>query len=210
MEGQKHTLSVLIVDDHPIMRFGVSSIINSQPDMQVVAQAGTENESVAAYARHKPDVVLMDLRLADGSGLEAIRRIIQRDPRARVVVLTTYEGDEDIHQALAAGARGYLIKGLSHQELLRALKLVAAGQRFLPAVVSNVLSSRLPSTILTPREQDVLRGVFRGRNNREIADELQIGEATVKTHVSVILMKLNVTDRTSAVVEALKRGLLHL
>jgi len=201
---------VLIVDDHPLMRVGVASIINSQSDMTVVAQAGAEEEAVRFFSELRPEIILMDLRLAKGSGLEAISRIMAIDPQARIVVLTTYEGDEDIHQALTAGAKGYLIKGLSHQDLLRAIRNVRAGHRFIPSVISNTLSSRIRSSILTGREQEVLQQMFQGRSNREIAEKMQIGEATVKTHVSVILTKLNAEGRMQAVVEALKRGLLHL
>jgi DNA-binding NarL/FixJ family response regulator len=204
------TQQILVVDDHPLMRVGVCSIINSQPDMKVIGQAATEEEAVRSFISCRPDLTLMDLRLSQGTGLEAIRRIRSVDANARIVVLTTYEGDEDIHQALTAGAKGYLIKGLSSDELVRALRNVAAGQRFIPRIVSTALSSRTPSCTLTPRELQVLQLIFRGMSNREIAIEIQVGEATVKTYVSIILTKLNVDDRTQAVVEALKRGLVHL
>ena len=210
MTGSSEVTRVLIVDDHPLMRVGVASIVNSQSDMSVAAQAGTEDDAVRLFIELRPGLTLMDLRLSQGSGVQAIRRILAVDPQARIVVLTTYEGDEDIHQALTAGAMGYLIKGLSHQELLRALRIVRAGQRFIPSRVSSTLSSRVRASVLTPREQDVLRLMFEGLSNREIAAKMQVGEATVKTHVSVILTKLNVEDRTRAVVEALRRGLLHL
>jgi DNA-binding NarL/FixJ family response regulator len=200
----------MIVDDHPLMRVGVASIINSQKDMRIVAQAGTVDDALRIFSELRPDITLMDLRLASGSGLEAIRRIMAIEPQARIIVLTTYEGDEDIHQALTAGARGYLIKGLSSQDLLRAIRNVRSGHRFIPPAVNNALSSRVRSSVLTGREQEVLQQMFEGGSNREIAEKMQIGEATVKTHVSVILAKLNADDRTQAVVEALKRGLLHL
>jgi DNA-binding NarL/FixJ family response regulator len=200
----------MIVDDHPLMRVGVASIINSQKDMRIVAQAGTVDDALRIFSELRPDITLMDLRLASGSGLEAIRRIMAIEPQARIIVLTTYEGDEDIHQALTAGARGYLIKGLSSQDLLRAIRNVRSGHRFIPPAVNNALSSRVRSCVLTGREQEVLQQMFEGGSNREIAEKMQIGEATVKTHVSVILAKLNADDRTQAVVEALKRGLLHL
>jgi len=201
---------IMIVDDHPLMRVGVASIINSQKDMRIVAQAGTVDDALRIFSELRPDITLMDLRLASGSGLEAIRRIMAIEPQARIIVLTTYEGDEDIHQALTAGARGYLIKGLSSQDLLRAIRNVRSGHRFIPPAVNNALSSRVRSSVLTGREQEVLQQMFEGGSNREIAEKMQIGEATVKTHVSVILAKLNADDRTQAVVEALKRGLLHL
>jgi DNA-binding NarL/FixJ family response regulator len=157
-----------------------------------------------------PDVTLMDLRLPDLSGVEAIRQIRLHAPQARIVVLTTYEGDEDIHQALRAGAGAYLIKGMSHEALLKAIRQVHRGARFLPHSIVETLQSRDPSSHLSQREREVLQLMFRGMSNREIADELKIKEVTVKSHVSVILMRLKVSDRTQAVVEGLKRGLLHL
>lgn len=203
-------IRVLIVDDHPIMRVGIAAILNAQPDMQVVAQAGTAAEALRMYTAERPELTLMDLRLPDKSGVEAIRAIRAISPRARIVVLTTYEGDEDIHQALEAGAQGYLIKGMPHDALVKALQRVHAGHRFLPRMVSEALSSRMPGSHLSQREQEVLQLMFEGKSNRGIAEHLSIKEATVKSHVSVILMRLNVTDRTQAVVEGLKRGLVHL
>ena len=203
-------ISVLIVDDHPIMRVGIAAIVNAQADMKVIGQAGTAAEALRLFDAMQPDLTLMDLRLPDGSGVDAIRNIRAKWPKARVIVLTTYEGDEDIHQALEAGARGYLIKGLPHEALVKALYRVHGGQRFLPRPVSDALSMRVPGSHLSQREQQVLQLMFAGRSNREIAERLEIKEATVKSHVSVILMRLNVTDRTQAVVEGLKRGLVHL
>ncbi len=201
---------VLVVDDHPILRFGVAAIIQACPDMTVVAQAGTCREAVALFAEHRPDVTLMDLSLPDQNGVEAIRQIRRLVPDARVVVLTTYEGDEDIYQALGAGAMGYLIKGMPHKSLIDALRKVLAGRRFLPTPVTNALSSRMPDGELSMREREVLSLLVRGRSNREIAEELAIKEATVKCHVGVILQRLDVTDRTQAVIKALQRGLAHL
>jgi DNA-binding NarL/FixJ family response regulator len=158
----------------------------------------------------RPEITLMDLRLPDISGIEAIRRIHQNSPAAKIVVLTTYEGDEDIHQAMDAGASAYVVKGMSHQVLLRALNQVLKGSRFLPHAVLESLHARVPGSHLSSRERQVLQLMFEGKSNREIAEALHIKEATVKSHVSVVLMRLNVTDRTQAVVEALKRGLVHL
>jgi DNA-binding NarL/FixJ family response regulator len=193
-----------------ILIVGIAAILNAQPGMQVIAQAGTAAEAVRLFAIQTPELTLMDLRLPDRSGVEAIRAIRAISPKAKIVVLTTYEGDEDIHQALAAGAQGYLIKGMPHDALVKALYRVHAGHRFLPQVVSQALSSRMPGSNLSQREQEVLQLLFAGKSNREIAEELAIKEATVKSHVSVILMRLNVSDRTQAVVEGLKRGLVHL
>jgi DNA-binding NarL/FixJ family response regulator len=210
MDAGTEPIRILIVDDHPIMRVGIAAIINAQPRMQVVGQAGTAGDAVRMFESMQPDLTLMDLKLPDRSGVEAIRAIRAISPRAKIIVLTTYEGDEDIHQALDAGARGYIIKGMQHDALVKALQRVHAGQRYLPQVVTEALSSRMPGSHLSQREQEVLQLMFAGKSNREIAEELSIKEATVKSHVSVILMRLDVSDRTQAVVEGLKRGLVHL
>ena len=209
-KNDQKPITILIVDDHPIMRVGIQAILSAQADFQVVAQAGTAAEAVRLFAETCPDLTLMDLRLPDKSGVDAIREIRKISPTARIIVLTTYEGDEDIHQALAAGAQGYLIKGMPHDALVKALYRVHGGARFLPNVVSQSLSSRVPGTNLSQREQEVLELLFAGKSNREIAKLLAIKEATVKSHVSVIFLRLNVSDRTQAVVEGLKRGLVHL
>ncbi|XCB28685.1 response regulator transcription factor [Tunturiibacter empetritectus] len=203
-------MRVLVVDDHPILRFGVIAIIQGCGDMTVVGQAGTAFDAVRLFEEHRPDVTLMDLSLPDGSGVDAIRKIRRSHPVARIIVLTTYEGDEDIYQALEAGAMGYLIKGMPHQSLIDALRRVHAGRRFLPAPVTTALSSRMPDGELSTREREVLALLVRGFSNYEIAEQLSIKESTVKCHVSVILQRLEVTDRTQAVVTALKRGLAHL
>jgi DNA-binding NarL/FixJ family response regulator len=203
-------ITILIVDDHPIMRVGIHAILTAQADFEVIGQAGTAAEAVHLFTTKGPDLTLMDLRLPDKSGVDAIREIRKISPKAKIIVLTTYEGDEDIHQALAAGAQGYLIKGMPHDALVKALYRVHGGSRFIPNVVSQTLSSRVPGTHLSQREQEVLELLFAGKSNREIAKLLAIKEATVKSHVSVILLRLNVSDRTQAVVEGLKRGLVHL
>ncbi len=203
-------IRVLVVDDHPLMRVGIAAMIDARDDMTVVAQAGTAEEAIEFFDRHRPDLTLMDLRLPGKSGVEAIRTIRQQTPSARFVVLTTYEGDEDIYQALEAGASGYLIKGMPHEALVEAVHKVHAGGRFLPSPVTRALASRLPDSDLSAREREVLLLIAKGRSNREIGKELHIKEATVKSHVSVILMRLGVSDRTQAVVKALQRGLVHL
>ena len=210
--GVKETakIRVLVVDDHPIMRVGIAAIIEATPDMTTVAQAGSGEEAIELFEKHLPDVTLMDLRLPGISGVEAIRTVIARHPNAKFVVLTTYEGDEDIHQALAAGARSYIIKGMPHDALVSALRRVQTGGRFLPPPVSRALNSRIPNSDLSAREREVLELIVHGKSNKEIAADLGITESTVKCHVSVILMRLNVTDRTQAVVTALQRGLVHL
>ena len=207
---QAAKIRVLVVDDHPIMRVGISAIIQATPDMTAVAQAGSGEEAVALYEKYLPDITLMDLRLPGMSGVEAIRTVMASHPEARFVVLTTYEGDEDIHQALEAGARSYIIKGMPHDVLVNALRRVHAGGRFLPQPVTRALNSRIPNCELSGREREVLELIVHGKSNKEIACELGIAEATVKCHVSVILTRLNVSDRTQAVVTALQRGLIHL
>jgi DNA-binding NarL/FixJ family response regulator len=201
---------VLVVEDHPIMRLGIAAIINAQPDMKVCSQAGSGIDAVDMFRKHRPDVTLMDLRLPGMSGLDALRAIRKDDPSARCVILTTYEGDEDIHQAMAAGAAGYLIKAMSHETLVDALRKVHAGTRFLPAPVAESLALRTPNSDLSPREREVLSLMVHGKSNKEIGGALGITEATVKCHVSVILERLGVTDRTQAVIAALQRGLEHL
>jgi DNA-binding NarL/FixJ family response regulator len=203
-------IRILIVDDHPIMRVGIAAIIEATPDMTTVAQAGSGEEAVELFEKYLPDITLMDLRLPGMSGVDAIRTLMARYPSAKFVVLTTYEGDEDIHQALAAGARSYIIKGMPHEALVSALRRVHTGGRFLPPPVSRALNSRIPNSDLSAREREVLELIARGRSNKEIASDLGITESTVKCHVSVILMRLNVTDRTQAVVTALQRGLVHI
>lgn len=203
-------IRVLIVDDHPIMRVGIAAIIEATPDMTTVAQAGSGEAFLELYEKYLPDITLMDLRLPGISGVEAIRAVLARHPDAKFVVLTTYEGDEDIHQALEAGARSYIIKGMPHDALVSALRRVHTGGRFLPSPVSRTLSSRIPNSDLSIREREVLNLIARGRSNKEIAFDLGITESTVKCHVSEILMRLNVNDRTQAVVTALQRGLVHL
>jgi two-component system, NarL family, response regulator len=203
-------IKVMVVDDHPLMRVGVASIVNARSDMTVVAQTGTGEESVALFQKHKPDVTLMDLRLPGVSGVDAIRAIRKTHSGARFVVLTTYEGDADIHQALEAGAQGYIIKGMPYQILVEAVHRVHRGERFLPPPVARALASRMPDSDLSAREREVLSLLAGGKSNKEIALLLGITEATVKCHVSAILLRLNVNDRTEAVVKALQRGLVHL
>ncbi len=201
---------ILVVDDHPLLRLGVAAIIDAQSDMRVIAQAGSGEEAVRLFRKHRPDITMMDLRLPGMSGLEALRAIRQEDPHAKCLVLTTYEGDEDIHQALAAGALGYIIKGMSHETLVDALRRVRSGSLFLPPPVMRSLADRTPNLDLSPREREVLSLMVRGESNKEIGNELGITEATVKCHVSVILQRLGVNDRTQAVIAALQRGLEHL
>ncbi|MGA7567597.1 MAG: response regulator transcription factor [Terriglobales bacterium] len=203
-------ISVMVVDDHPLIRVGIAAIVNARADMTVVAQAGTAEEALELFRRHEPDVTLMDLRLPGIGGVEAIAAMRTTRPDARFIVVTTYDGDEDIHRALEAGAQGYIIKGMPYQTLVEAIHRVHLGKRFLPPPVANALASRMPDSDLSPREKEVLLLLVAGRSNKEIAQTLDITEATVKSHVSTILMRLGVEDRTQAVVTALQRGLVHL
>lgn len=210
VESKTNQIRVLIVDDHPVVRVGIAAIIDTQSDMNVVAEAESEDEAVLLFRRHRPDITIMDLRIDHGSGVGAIRRIRKEFSEARFVVLTTYHGDEDIHQALAAGAGGYLIKGMPRQLLLDAVRSVQRGERYLPPVVSEVLAKRKPLSELSRRESEVLSMLATGKSNKEIASSLCIAEITVKCHLSTIFARLGVTDRTQAIVVALQRGLIHL
>jgi DNA-binding NarL/FixJ family response regulator len=192
------------------MRIGIAALISSSREMETVAQAGSGEEALKLHALHHPDITLMDLRLPGISGAETIRRIRSVSPEARFIVLTTYEGDEDIYQAMEAGASGYLVKGMPHEILVHAVKKVHNGGRYLPPPVSQALTSRTRDSNLSNREREVLGLLANGKSNREIAAILGITEATVKCHVSVILMRLNASDRTQAVVTGLQRGLIHI
>jgi two-component system, NarL family, response regulator len=203
-------IKILIVDDHPVVRIGIAAIIDTCPGMTTVAQSSTAEEAIKLFDLQLPDITLMDLRLPGMSGVEAIRRIRIRHPEARIIVLTTYEGDEDIHQALEAGARGYLIKGMSREMLIQAITRVHGGSNFLPPTVTRALELRSRDSDLSARERQVLFLIVSGKSNKEIGTALGITEATVKCHVTEILYHLQVSDRTQAVVTALRRGLIHL
>ena len=207
--SQIDCIRILVVDDHPLMRVGIAAIIDGGDGMTTIAQAGSGEEAVELFNRHLPDITLMDLRLPRMSGVDTIRTIRRTHPHARFVVLTTYEGDEDIHQAMEAGAMGYLIKGMPYETLLQALERVHAGRRYLPSLIKRALAARTPDSDLTHRERQVLELLATGNSNRRISEELSITEATVKSHVSTILMRLRATDRTQAVISALQRGLVH-
>jgi DNA-binding NarL/FixJ family response regulator len=204
------TIRVILVDDHPVVRFGLAAIIGLQPDMAVVAEAGSGEEACSVCSRQAADVLLMDLRLPGMSGVDAIRAIRKSHPKIRFIVLTTYDGDEDIHRALEAGAQAYLLKGMSHNDLVNAIRKVHAGLKYIPASVSKSLAERPPHSELSARELEVLELIVKGHSNREIGEALGISEATVKWHVNLILSRLNVTDRTQATVAALQRGIVHL
>jgi len=203
-------IEILIVDDHPIMRFGIASIIGAQPDMKVVGQAGTGEESVDLFNQLRPDLTIMDLQLPGMSGASAIENIRSRSSKAKVIVLTTYKGDEDIFQALRSGASGYLIKGVSHDRLVEAIRIVHSGKTYLPPEISSKLTARTPDAILSGREREVLALIAEGDGNKQIGKKLGLTEGTVKCHVGSILGKLGVEDRTQALIIALQRGLIHI
>jgi DNA-binding NarL/FixJ family response regulator len=210
MISPQKKIRILVVDDHPVVRIGICTIINTQPDMNVVAEAANTEEALDQYNAHLPDLTLMDLRLENGSGVECIRRIRAQHPDSQFVVLTTYHGDEDIHQALEAGAGGYLIKGTPRQLLLDALRCVHRGEKYLPPEVMEALATRKPGGDLSQREMEVLAMLARGKSNKEIAATLHIAEITVKCHLSMIFSRLGVSDRTQAIVVSAQRGLIHL
>jgi DNA-binding NarL/FixJ family response regulator len=208
--ASKPPIRVMLADDHPIVCLGLATMIDSQPDMKVVAQASNGRQAIELFAKHRPDVTLIDLRMPEQSGVDAIRAIRATHPAAVFIVLTTYQGDEDIHKAMKAGAQGYLLKGMPHDDLLDAIRRVHSGVQYLPPSVRDTLANRLPSSELSPREQQILELIVKGLSNKQIADRLGITEGTVKWHVNAILGRLNVSDRTQAAVAALNRGIVQL
>ncbi len=200
----------MCVDDHPVVREGVSLIIDMQPDMQVIGMAATGEEALALFNQHHPDVTLMDLQLPGISGLEAIKRIHTEDPKARVIVLTMYEGDEDIYRALKAGAATYLLKNTLSDDLVRVVREVHEGEHPLSAEVAERLARRNGEATLTQRETDVLKLLAQGLRNKEIGANLGITEETAHGYIKSIFAKLKVQDRTAAVTVALRRGIIHL
>ena len=203
-------ISILSVDDHDLVRKGVAAILATEPDLLLIGEADTAAEAIRRYRQHKPDITLMDLRLPDKSGIETTREIRAEFPDAKIIALTSYDGDQDIYQALEAGVRGYLLKEVVHTEVIRAIRIVHAGKRFIPTDVSQQLSGFFPEVALTPRETQVLSLVARGLGNKEIGDFLGTATGTVKAHVQSILSKLGARDRTHAVAIALRRGIIHL
>ncbi len=200
----------MIADDHHIVRQGLAALLNTMPGMQVIAEASSGEQAVELYRKHQPDVALMDLRMQHGNGVDAIKAIRAEFPTARIIVLTTFDGDEDIFRALQAGARGYLLKGSDSDELVSAILAVHSGKSRIPGPVAERLAERMSNPALTERETDVLKLIVGGNSNKEIASALFISEATVKTHINNLLGKLGVTDRTQAATTALQRGIVHL
>jgi DNA-binding NarL/FixJ family response regulator len=203
-------ITVLTVDDHSLLRKGIAALVNAEPDMKLIAEASNGQEAVESFRLHRPDVTLMDIQMPGFNGIEAINRIRSEFPDAHIIVLTTYTGDAQVVKALRAGARAYILKGHVHRELLETIRAVHAGQKRIPPDIAAELAEHAADDDLTQREIDVLRLIAAGNSNKLIADQLSIGEATVKSHVTNILSKLGANDRTHAATIGIKRGIIEL
>jgi two-component system NarL family response regulator len=208
--GVKKKVRIMVVDDHFVVRMGLSGSINVEQDMAVVAEASTGEQALTAYRKEKPDIVLMDLKLPGISGIEATKGICKEFPGAAVIMLSTHDGEEDIYRSLQAGARAYLLKTAARNELIDTIRSVHSGERSISPAVGARLVERMMHPDLTAREMGVLELIVRGKSNKEIASDLSIAEVTVKLHVGHILAKLGVNDRTQATTTALQRGIVHL
>lgn len=203
-------IRVLVVEDHNVVRQGLVALLSVAEGLEVVGEAADGIEAIAQFRKHQPAVTLIDLRLPRLGGVDTIARIRREWPQARFIVLTTYDGDEDIYRALKAGAKSYLLKGMTSEELLAAIRAVHAGRSHIPPAIAERLAERMGAEELTPRELDVLEQIVNGKSNKEIGTELDISEATVKTHINSLLAKLGVTDRTQAATAAIRRGIVPL
>ena len=208
--GRRDVIRILIADDHTVVRDGLAAILRQQADMNVVAEIGDGRQAVEQWKKHRPDVTLMDLRMPALDGVNAIYEIRAAEPNARIIILTTFDGDEDIYRGMRAGAKSYLLKDARREELFQCIREVHAGRTFLPPAVAAKLAERLPAEELTPRELEVLRLLSEGKPNKLIGANLAITEVTVKSHVQSLFRKLNVLSRTEAIAVANRRGLLHL
>jgi DNA-binding NarL/FixJ family response regulator len=203
-------IGILVADDHFIVRMGLIALVNTEPNMVIVGEAADGNQAVELFGKHKPDLVLMDLRMPIKDGIEATLEIRSHDPNARVLILTTFDGDTDIYKAMQAGAQGYVLKNATGQELIPAIQAVASGQRWIPKEIAKRLASRKLFEELTQREVQVLQLLVKGLANKQIGDHLGISEHTVKDHLKSVFGKLQVEDRTKAVTAAIQRGIIHL
>ena len=207
--GQE-TIRVLVVEDHHVVRQGLVALLKVVDGIEVVGEAADGVEAIAEFRKHVPNVTLIDLRMPRLSGVDVIQRVRMETPQARFIVLTTYDGDEDIYRALQAGAKAYLLKGMTTEELISTIRTVHAGRSHIPPAIAQKLAERMGTEELTPRESDVLEQIVYGKSNKEIATELDVSEATVKTHINSLLGKLGVTDRTQAATAAIQRGIVPL
>ncbi|MFN6487381.1 MULTISPECIES: response regulator [unclassified Nostoc] len=208
--NQPSSIRVLVVDDHPVVRQGLIGMLEEAPDIVIVGQGRNGHEAIAVFQQQQPDVTLIDLRMPEMGGVQAITVICNEFPNARIIVLTTYDSDEEIYQGLRAGAKGYLLKDSEPEELLTAIRTVTKGQQYIPINVAAKLVQRMTAPELSDRELEVLQLVGQGMSNQEISTALNISESTVKTHINRILSKLDVKDRTQAAIIALKRGIASL
>jgi two-component system NarL family response regulator len=206
----RQSIRVLVVEDHHVVRQGLVALLNVVDGLEVVGEAADGVDAIAQFRKCQPDITLVDLRLPRLSGVEVIERVSMETPQARFIVLTTYDGDEDIYRALQAGAKAYLLKGMTSEELIATIRMVHAGKSYIPPEIAQKLAERMGVEELTPREFDVLEQIVHGKSNKEIATELEISEATVKTHINSLLGKLGVTDRTQAATAAIQRGIVTL
>ena len=204
------SIRILVADDHYVVRMGVTAVINNEPDMEVVAEAVNGLQAVELYEKHKPDLVLLDSRMPLKDGVQAAKEIQDRHPAARILMLTAFDGDEDIYKALTAGAQGYVLKSSTGEQLVPALRAVAAGDGWMPEEVASRLAKRKEFEPLTTRELEVLHELAKGLANKQIADVMNISQHTAKGYLKTILTKLHVADRTEAVTVAIQRGLIHI
>jgi two-component system NarL family response regulator len=203
-------IRVILADDHPVVRDGLAAIVNKQPDMQVIAEAEDGDEAITLYNKHRPDVMVLDLRMPKLDGVSVVNQVLATDPKARLLIMTTYDGDEDIFRSLSQGAKGYILKDAPRQEILSAIRAVSVDQPYTSSSVAAKAIRRMVLPSLTQRELDVLQQLAQGRSNKDIARRLSITEGTAKTHVKSILTKLDAISRTEAVAVAHQRGLVHL